>query len=136
MIDRGRERGAPSLRLLQAAFQGRSLSLYTKLGFVLTMMLMVGALLIVIERNRPAFAGVIAINAVIGIVQEYRAKRTLDRLALLIAPRATVRRASNSSGEDGTLQTKARAPEPIALIAEFASSQIDRMITWMPGQAA
>ena len=28
----------------------------------------------------------------IGIVQEYRAKRTLDRLALLIAPRATVRR--------------------------------------------
>ncbi|MGI9116972.1 MAG: HAD-IC family P-type ATPase [Gaiellales bacterium] len=38
------------------------------------------------------FAGVIAINAVIGIVQEVRAKRTLDRLALLIAPRATVRR--------------------------------------------
>jgi cation-transporting ATPase E len=38
------------------------------------------------------FAGVIVINALIGIIQEVRAKRTLDRLALLIAPRATVRR--------------------------------------------
>ena len=38
------------------------------------------------------FAGVIAVNAVIGIAQEWRAKRVLDRLALLIAPRATVRR--------------------------------------------
>ena len=38
------------------------------------------------------FAGVIVINTFIGIIQEVRAKRTLDRLALLIAPRATVRR--------------------------------------------
>ena len=38
------------------------------------------------------FAGVIVINACIGVVQEWRAKRMLDRLALLIAPRATVRR--------------------------------------------
>jgi hypothetical protein len=32
-LDRSRERRAPSVRLLQAAFHGRSLSLYTKLGF-------------------------------------------------------------------------------------------------------
>ena len=38
------------------------------------------------------FAVVIVINSCIGIVQEVRAKRMLDRLALLIAPRATVRR--------------------------------------------
>src|SRR5215475_1241537 len=31
-------------------------------------------------------------DALIGIVQEYRAKRTLDRLAVLNAPRASVRR--------------------------------------------
>ena len=55
------------------------------LGF-LVLILIAGA------WNDALFAGVIAINAVIGIVQEYRAKRTLDRLALLIAPRATVRR--------------------------------------------
>ena len=36
------------------------------------------------------FAGVIVINTLIGIVQEVRAKKTLDRLALLIAPRATI----------------------------------------------
>ena len=38
------------------------------------------------------FGGVIVINSVIGIVQELRAKRTLDRLAVLSAPRARVRR--------------------------------------------
>ena len=43
------------------------------------------------------FAGVIVINAFIGIIQEVRAKRTLDELALLIAPRATVRRDGTTS---------------------------------------
>jgi cation-transporting ATPase E len=34
------------------------------------------------------FAGVLVANIVIGVVQEVRAKRVLDRLALLVAPRA------------------------------------------------
>ncbi len=38
------------------------------------------------------FALIIVINSAIGIVQELRAKRTLDRIALLVAPRAHVRR--------------------------------------------
>src|ERR1700682_4604145 len=38
------------------------------------------------------FGFVVILNSLIGIVQEYRAKRTLDRLALLNAPRAHVRR--------------------------------------------
>jgi len=33
VMDRGRERGFPGIRLLQSAFHNRSLSLYTKLGF-------------------------------------------------------------------------------------------------------
>ena len=33
VLDRTAERGAPGVRLLQAAFHSRSLSLYTKLGF-------------------------------------------------------------------------------------------------------
>ncbi len=33
VIEHARERGIPSVRLLQAAYHGRSLSLYTKLGF-------------------------------------------------------------------------------------------------------
>ena len=36
------------------------------------------------------FGGVIVANTLIGIVQEVRAKRVLDRLALLVAPRARV----------------------------------------------
>ena len=39
-----------------------------------------------------AFYGVVVANALIGIVQETRAKRTLDRLAVLHAPTARVRR--------------------------------------------
>lgn len=35
-------------------------------------------------------AGVVVVNAAIGIVQELRAKRTLDRLAVLNSPRARV----------------------------------------------
>ena len=38
------------------------------------------------------FGGVVVANAVLGIAQELRAKRTLDRLAVLNAPRARVRR--------------------------------------------
>lgn len=38
------------------------------------------------------FGGVLVANSLIGIVQEWRAKRTLDRLALLHQPRARVRR--------------------------------------------
>jgi cation-transporting ATPase E len=44
-----------------------------------------------------AFAVVLVLNAVIGIGQEVRAKRTLDRLALLHAPTASVIREGTSS---------------------------------------
>ncbi|MEO5680473.1 MAG: HAD-IC family P-type ATPase [Acidimicrobiales bacterium] len=44
-----------------------------------------------------AFFGVVVTNALIGIVQETRAKRTLDRLAVLNAPTARVRRDGASS---------------------------------------
>ncbi len=38
------------------------------------------------------FAGVMVVNTAIGIIQEVRAKRTLDRLRLLVAPTATAHR--------------------------------------------
>ena len=50
-----------------------------------------GALTLVFGDWRDAlFLGVLVANTAIGITQEVRAKRTLDRLALLVAPRATV----------------------------------------------
>ncbi len=52
-------------------------------------------LLVIIAIGEPAdglFGVVLVANALIGIVQEVRAKWSLDRLAVLNAPRATVRR--------------------------------------------
>ena len=52
------------------------------LGSLLAVILVVGPL------NDALFGGVLIANAVIGVVQEVRAKRTLDRLAVLSAPKA------------------------------------------------
>jgi cation-transporting P-type ATPase E len=50
-----------------------------------------GAVTLVFGDARDAlFLGIIFANATIGITQEVRAKRALDRLASLVAPRATV----------------------------------------------
>jgi len=48
------------------------------------------ALVAVGEYADLLFVGIVVINAAIGILQELRAKRQLDRLALLVAPRARV----------------------------------------------
>ena len=54
----------------------------------------IGSLLVLIlVAGKPGdslFAGVIVTNSIIGIIQEVRAKATLDRLRVLSAPRATV----------------------------------------------
>src|SRR3954453_14851795 len=54
------------------------------LGSMLVVILIVGPL------QDALFGVVLVANALIGIVQEWRAKRTLDRLAVLNAPRARV----------------------------------------------
>jgi len=52
-----------------------------------------GAVTLIYGDWRDAlFLGVIVANAAIGITQEVRSKRALDRLSLLVAPRARVRR--------------------------------------------
>ena len=56
------------------------------LGGLLVVILVVGPL------NDALFGGVLIANALIGITQEVRAKQTLDRLTILSAPRARVRR--------------------------------------------
>jgi cation-transporting P-type ATPase E len=61
--------------------------------------ILLGALLVVILAVAPIqdalFGIVLIVNTAIGIVQELRAKQTLDRLALLNAPRARVVRAGS-----------------------------------------
>jgi cation-transporting ATPase E len=63
--------------------------------------LLLGILLVVIlavrEYRDALFGFVLVANAAIGIVQELRAKRSLDRLAVLNAPTALVRRAGTTT---------------------------------------
>ena len=53
------------------------------LGAMLALIVLVGG-----PYQDALFGVVLVANALIGIVQEIRAKRTLDRLTLLVAPRA------------------------------------------------
>ena len=61
---------------------------------------LLGALLVIILIVGPLqdalFGGVLIANTLIGIIQELKAKRTLDRLTLLTAPRARVVRDGES----------------------------------------
>jgi len=65
-------------------------NVFTRFNLLLGSLLLV--ILIVGPLNDALFGGVLVANTLIGIVQELRAKRTLDRLAVLNAPRARVRR--------------------------------------------
>jgi cation-transporting P-type ATPase E len=62
---------------------------------------LLGTLAVVVVAIGPLrdalFAGVLIFNTLIGVVQELRAKRILDRLSLLSAPRARVIREGKSS---------------------------------------
>ncbi len=52
-----------------------------------------GAVTLIFGDARDAlFLGIIVANAAIGIRQEVKAKRALDKLSLLVAPRARVQR--------------------------------------------
>ena len=67
--------------------------------FTLFNAIIVGASVIVLlfgHNQDGLFGGVMVINAVIGIVSELRAKRTLDALAIVDAPRACVVRDSSA----------------------------------------
>jgi cation-transporting ATPase E len=60
--------------------------------FNLIISVLAGVVLAVGSPVDALFAGVMVVNAFVGIVQEIRAKRTLDRLRILVAPMVTVRR--------------------------------------------
>jgi len=65
-------------------------NVFTPFNFLLGTLLVV--ILAVREYRDALFGIVLVLNAAIGIVQEVRAKRSLDRLAVLNAPRSQVRR--------------------------------------------
>jgi cation-transporting P-type ATPase E len=77
-------------------------NVFTRFNAILGTML---AVIIVVGPIQDATFGVVLVaNALIGIVQEIRAKRTLDALAVLNAPRARVMRASDQIPCDGVVR--------------------------------
>jgi len=65
-------------------------NVFTRFNAILGSMLVI---IVIVGPFQDALFGIVLVaNALIGIVQEYRAKRTLDRLAVLNAPRASVMR--------------------------------------------
>jgi len=70
-------------------------NIFTRFNFILGVLL--GVILVVGQPQDALFGIVLVTNALIGIGQELRAKMTLDRLAVLSAPRVRVIR-------DGTSQ--------------------------------
>jgi cation-transporting P-type ATPase E len=75
-------------------------NVFTPFNFLLGSLL---AVILAVGEFRDALFGIVLVlNALIGIIQEVRSKRALDRLALLNAPRATVVR----DGEETEISTK------------------------------
>jgi cation-transporting ATPase E len=76
--------------------------------FINNILFVLGFALVLVGRPLDALVsvGVIAVNIVVSVVQEIRAKRTLDRIALLTRPTATVLR-------DG--QERALAPDQLVI---------------------
>ena len=65
------------------------------------------------DARDALFLGIIVANSTIGITQEVRAKRALDRLSLLVAPHATVRR----DGAVRTVEVEQVVADDVALLA-------------------
>ncbi|MEM8904966.1 MAG: HAD-IC family P-type ATPase [Actinomycetota bacterium] len=78
------------------AAPSRTLGQIVRANVITPVNAIIGVLFVLIMIAAPGadalFAGVVVSNAVLGILQEVRAKRTLDQLAVLAAPRARVRR--------------------------------------------
>lgn len=76
-----------SSRTLTQILRGNLFTLFNAIiGVAFVVVLLVG------DPRDALFGLVIIINAAIGVIQEYRAKRTLDRLAVVSAPRVRVLR--------------------------------------------
>lgn len=67
-------------------------NVFTRFNAILTTMFVI--IVIVGPLQDGLFMGIVVANSLIGIVQEVRAKRTLDKLAILSAPKARVIRES------------------------------------------
>ena len=85
-------------------------NILTRFNFILGALL---AVILVAGQPQDALFGIVLVaNALIGIAQELRAKRTLDRLAVLSAPRVRVIRDGTRAGHRGRGACRRRPGRP------------------------
>ncbi|WP_394940992.1 HAD-IC family P-type ATPase [Psychromicrobium sp. YIM B11713] len=88
----------------------RSIAQILRANLVTLFNIVLGACFVVVllvgEWKDALFGVIVLANAAIGVVQEYRAKRTLDKLAVLNAPHARVLR--QGMGQQGSPQSSPR----------------------------
>ncbi len=90
-VDERRARGAVNVtdrRTSRSVGEIVRANIFTRFNAIITVLATV--VLIVGHPIDALFAGVMVVNSAIGIIQEVRAKRTLDRLTVLIAPTVVV----------------------------------------------
>ena len=78
---------SPNTRTYKQIIRENTLTFFNFLNVVLLVLV-----LVVGSYKNSMFMGIIIINTVIGIVQEVRAKKTIDKLAILTANKAVVLR--------------------------------------------
>ncbi|PJI85696.1 HAD-IC family P-type ATPase [Luteimicrobium subarcticum] len=90
-------------------------NVFTLFNLILT----VAAVLVLITGSWPdaVFAGVMVVNAAIGVVTEYRAKRTLDHLSLLSAAPARVVRDAGTGPTEAEIPLQQLVEDDVLLLA-------------------
>jgi len=97
-------------------------NIFTRFNAIITAMV---AVILVFGHPIDALFGlVMVLNASIGIIQELRAKRTLDRLTVLVVPRATVRRSSG----DVDISAEAIVEDDILLLGRGQQVPVDGIV--------
>ena len=89
---RGELPPAPSSRSVASIVRANTFTLFNLILATFLLLILISG-----QYADGLFAGVLVANTSIGIVQELRAKRALDRAALLVAPRARVVRSGVES---------------------------------------
>ena len=86
-------------------------------------LLILGLALVFFEEyiNAVAATAIILINVLVSTVQEMRAKRRLDRIALLLRPKATVVR----GGEERTIDPAGIVMDDVVLMVPGDQAQVD-----------
>ena len=85
LAQRGDVPPPPSSRSVKSIVRSNTLTLFNLILAVFLVLILVSG-----QYADGLFAGILVANASIGIIQELRAKRVLDRAALLVAPQARV----------------------------------------------